>query len=88
MFWRQVIKSEVVAVHAVQAHGGEQRYSSNHSWPKRYVRVVNITPRPLYPREKTTVPSSQDAGRAPEPVKTFRKEKTLLSLSGIERRIV
>jgi len=65
MFWRQVTKNEVVAVRAVQAHGGEQRYVSNHSWLKRYVGVVNITPRPLYPQKKTTVPNGQDAGWVP-----------------------
>ena len=30
--------------------------------------VVNVTPRPLYPQERDTVPIVQEAGRVPGPI--------------------
>ena len=32
--------------------------------------VVNFTPRPQYPRERTLVPIEYEAGRAPQPIWT------------------
>jgi len=45
----------------------------------RWMRVVNTTFRPLYPRERNSVLTKQEDGRAPETVWTFwRKEKSPL----------
>jgi len=47
-----------------------------------------MTPWPLYPRERTPVPTEQQAGEAPEPAWTLEKPKNLLPLSGLEPRTV
>jgi len=32
---------------------GKWRYSSTHSWPRKYMGMVSFTPRPLYPNGKS-----------------------------------
>jgi hypothetical protein len=46
-------------------------------------RWVVITPRPLYPRERTQAPTECMAGWTSEPIRTFRK-RYLFPLPGIE----
>ena len=45
--------------------------------------MVNFTPRPLYPRESTTIPIEDEAGWAPDPIWV-----NPLHLQGCELRIV
>ena len=61
---------------------GKHSYSSTGAKRRR---VVNTTPRPLYPRERTPVPVEQEAGWAPKLV--CRREKSL-NPAGIEIQIV
>jgi hypothetical protein len=56
-----------------------------HDLGTRWGSVVSVTPRPRFtPGERTPVPIGQEAGWAPEPVWTQRKN--VLPLSGIEPR--
>jgi hypothetical protein len=52
-----------------------------------YILVVNITPRPLYARVESSVPTQYEAGCIPEPVCTF-VEKNPLTVPGFELWIV
>jgi len=51
----------------------------------KWWRVVNTTPRPLYPRERTRVPVEQAAGG---PQSWFGEEKSLSTLPAFELPIV
>jgi hypothetical protein len=44
--------------------------------------------RPLYPRERTPVPTEQQAKWAPEPFRCIGKEKNLSILPGVEPQTV
>jgi len=44
--------------------------------------VVYFTPRPLYPRGKTTVPTEVEVGRAPDVTWAFWKREKYLSPIG------
>ena len=50
--------------------------------------VINFTPWPLYPRERTKVPTEKEAMWAPQTVCGFWKEKLLLLLRGFQPRAV
>jgi hypothetical protein len=50
-------------------------------WRLRW--LVNITPRPLYTRERTPLPAEQEAGRVPAPIWSCGEQKILLPLPGI-----
>jgi hypothetical protein len=46
-------------------------------------RVVNITPRPLCPRQRTPIPTELEAGWAPELVWTFGRREKSVVVNGI-----
>jgi hypothetical protein len=63
-------KSKAVPLHAMEAPGGERRYSS-YSFRTSALDggEWSITPRPRFtPGERTPVPIVQEAGWAPDPV--------------------
>jgi hypothetical protein len=70
---------EIVPVQAMKAGRGNRGVAPPIlNLGVRWRCVVNIMPRPLYPREITPVPTEQKAERAPELVETFwRREKSL-----------
>jgi hypothetical protein len=49
----------------------------------RWRYVAKFTPRPLYPGERTPVPTEHEAGWAPDPARRFWKKGKFLSLTGI-----
>jgi hypothetical protein len=63
----------------MKAYGGV-KHSSNHlNLGPAERQVVNITPRPLCPQERTPIPTELEAGWAPELVWTFgRREKSVV----------
>jgi hypothetical protein len=73
-------KGKEVPLHAMEALGGERRYSSYSYLCTRWRWVVSITPRPhFYPRGKDPpVPTGQEAGWAPEPVWTQKAREKIL----------
>jgi len=50
--------------------------------------VVSLRLRPLYPRDRTSLAIKCEAAWAPEPVCTFWRREKLLSLAGLEPRII
>jgi hypothetical protein len=50
--------------------------------------VVNVTPRSLYPRERTPAPVEQEAEWATEPVWTFWRQEKSFSLPRFESLVV
>jgi len=71
-------KSVVVLVHAVKAYrgrGGSAPFIRNVG--ANWTRVVNITPRTLYPQEATL-------GGVQELVSAFRREKNILASAGMK----
>jgi hypothetical protein len=79
----QDCKGKFVAVHAMKACRGSRGIAPLIlSLGTRYRWVVNFTPRPLFRRERTSLPFEWEAVWAPEPVWRFSKRETLLPLSG------
>jgi hypothetical protein len=55
---------------------------------RRWRLMVTLTTRPLYPQGKSSVPSEQKDGWAPEGVCALRRKKNFLGLLGFEPRLV
>ena len=71
-------------VHAKNAYRGSRGTTTlllNLDTRWRY--VAKFTSRPLYPGEKTPVPTAQEAGWAPDPAGTFWKKGKFPALAGI-----
>jgi hypothetical protein len=69
-----LVKSKAIPVHAMEAHGGERRYSS-YSYVTSALDGQHHALAALTPRERTPSTTGQEAGWAPEPVWTQRLEK-------------
>jgi len=85
----QSIKGNGVATHIRKAHrrsGGAAPLILN--LDARWRWVVNFTPRSLYPRERTLVPTDEKVVGPQSWSGRFGEEKCLLPLSGIPMRIV
>jgi hypothetical protein len=52
------------------------------------MEVLNLRPRPLYPREGILVVIEYEVGRGPETIWTFLEEKNLLPLPEFEPRTI
>jgi hypothetical protein len=84
------VKSKAVPLHAMEALGGERRYSS-YSFTTSALdggECQHHAPAALYPRGKPRYPIVQEAGWAPEPVWTQRLEEKSLVPVGDRTPIV
>jgi hypothetical protein len=78
------VQSKAFLVQALNAYRGSRGITPLIlSLGTRWMSVVNITPRPLYPQERTLLQIEYEAGWAPEPVWTFRRGEKALVPTGI-----
>jgi len=76
-------KSENFPVHAMKAHGSRRTALIILNFGTRWRWVVNITPRPLYPRQKPLQFTGEYTGCAPKPVWTIWRQKQNLNTARI-----
>ena len=76
---------KAVPVHAKNAYRGSRGTTTfilNLDTRWRY--VAKFTPRPLYPGERTPIPTEQEAGWGPDSSRTFWRKREFLILVGIQ----
>jgi hypothetical protein len=74
-------KSEVFHVHNMKAYRGEK--VQLHSFLTSALDGANFTSQPLYPRERTPVPTEEESRWAPVPVWTFWRREKFIALTRI-----
>ena len=74
-----LVKGKVLPDHAMKAYKGRRDIAPPIlNLGTKWEWVDNFTPRPLYPQERTRVPTEQDAVWAPEPVWTIWRRHNII----------